>query len=244
MNHLAIDTATEILSVALRVGSEVGPPESDRARHHRDYVAVRDVGLKHTERLLPIVDALLSEAGIAARQLDLVSCTRGPGSFTGLRIGMATAKGLAAAVAGAHDLERLPLVSVSTLDAMARRIPEVGTIVLPVIDGKKGRFYGAAYFGGTRRTTDLDLPVDQLLSRARESVPEATRVIVTGPHAAAFAERAGSNDMVVDPACRCGWAHVLLNEALLRLERDGFDSDGQGPDYARGSDAEPARSTP
>ena len=141
MNHLAVDAATEVLSVALR---------RDRDTASDVLVASRDVGLRHTRRLMTLVHALMDEAELGPIDLDLVSCTRGPGSFTGLRIGMATAKGLAWAVAAARALDRPPLVSVSTLDAMAAAVASTAALVVPVIDGKKGRFYGAAYLAGRR----------------------------------------------------------------------------------------------
>lgn len=247
MNHLAIDSATEILSVALR---------ADTARGAARYVSVRDAGLRHTHRLMPLVDQLLQEAGLGLPEIDLVSCTRGPGSFTGLRIGMATAKGLATAIAGARELAQPPLLSVPTLDVMARRVPPLAALVVPVIDGKKGRFYGAAYLRGARLTDDLDLTADELLEHAVTAVASATGlpalgasvdgVLVTGPHAAGFVAQtsvSGSDTptLVVDPGARAGWAATLLDLAEERLPESGYDSADQGPEYVRGSDAELSR---
>ena len=243
MNHIALDAATEILSVALRV---------DEGRHR--YVAVREIGLRHTQRLMPLVDALLTEAGIRPQEIDLVSCTRGPGSFTGLRIGMSTAKGLAAAIARG---DRPPLVSVSTLDVMASRLAAPGTIVLPVIDARKGRFYGAAYVGGgevglaghgsRRLTDDLDLPAAELLRKARAAaaesgVPVTAALIVTGPHADRFMSGLPTSERVVgDPGFRAGWADALLDCAERALATDGYDEIERGPTYVRISDAELGR---
>lgn len=233
MNHLALDAATEILSVALHVDS------SDRTAR---LVAVRDVGLRHTQRLMPLVDGLLREAGIVATDLNLVSCTRGPGSFTGLRIGMSTAKGLAAAIAGARALAEPPLVSVPTLDVMAARLPPTGAVVLAVIDGKKGRFYGAVFRGGERLTHDLDATPNELVSAARDAATETTTIVVTGPHAEAFASQLDATGMVIDPGCRSGWAEALLSCAATALDRHGYDPVDLGPDYVRRSDAELGRS--
>ncbi|MFW5688042.1 MAG: tRNA (adenosine(37)-N6)-threonylcarbamoyltransferase complex dimerization subunit type 1 TsaB [Spirochaetota bacterium] len=244
MNHLAIDTATEVLSIALEVGSQPS----------RRFVRVRDAGLRHTTSLMPLVDSLLGEAGLTPRELELVSCTRGPGSFTGLRIGMATAKGIASAL----DARRPPIVSVPTLDVMAAALVAPGALVLPVIDGKKGRFYGAAYANGSRLTPDLDLAPSELADaalRARRDSDDGRGVdaplslVVTGPHATAFceridAERAGGiagYSLSVDPRARAGWASVLLDLAEKRRERFGLDLPGEGPEYVRGSDAEIAR---
>lgn len=235
MNHLAIDTATEILSVALCYEGSNG---SGRL------VSVVDAGLRHTYRLMTEVDRLLREADLEPGDLDLVSCTRGPGSFTGLRIGMATAKGLAAAVAARRGFDAAPIVSVPTLEVMASAVSGPGALVLPVIDGKKGRFYGAAFGNGRRLTDDLDLAADELLDTCRATAsggPAARDVIVTGPHAAAFV--AALTDRVnavvhVDPEARRGWASALLELAERRLEDVGVDPVDQGPSYLRASDAQ------
>jgi tRNA threonylcarbamoyladenosine biosynthesis protein TsaB len=243
MNPLSIDTSTEILSVALRHGS---------AATQEILVAVRDAGLRHTRRLMLLVDGLLTEAGLKPGDLDLVSCMRGPGSFTGLRIGMASAKGLAWAVAASRGLETAPIVSVSTLDAMAAGIAPTHALVVPVIDGRKGRFYGAGFRRGDRLTSDLDLAPPELLETTRGAAQTAAgtetaiETIVTGPHAARFVElveHANRELLVLDPGARRGWAPFLLDLAEARLERAGYDPTDQGPDYVRDSDAALARSS-
>ncbi|WP_076585257.1 tRNA (adenosine(37)-N6)-threonylcarbamoyltransferase complex dimerization subunit type 1 TsaB [Vibrio ostreicida] len=96
---LALDTATENCSVALLVNQKI---------YARSEVAPRD----HTKKILPMVDDVLKEAGVALTELDALAFGRGPGSFTGVRIGIGIAQGLAF---GAD----LPMISVSTLEAMA-----------------------------------------------------------------------------------------------------------------------------
>jgi tRNA threonylcarbamoyl adenosine modification protein YeaZ len=85
MNILAIDCATEILSVALEIGNGEKSIMS----------ANIDAGHSHSERLLPVIEDLLKQANIAPADIDLFLCQRGPGSWTGLRIGFAAVKGLA-----------------------------------------------------------------------------------------------------------------------------------------------------
>jgi tRNA threonylcarbamoyladenosine biosynthesis protein TsaB len=99
MKLLAIETATEACSVALWIDGEV--------RDHFE-IAPR----RHTELVLPWTDALLAEAGIAKSQLDAIAVGRGPGAFTGVRLAIAIAQGIALA------LDR-PVVPVSTLAALA-----------------------------------------------------------------------------------------------------------------------------
>jgi tRNA threonylcarbamoyladenosine biosynthesis protein TsaB len=205
---------------------------------------------------MPLVSRLMTEAGITTDQLDIVTCTRGPGSFTGLRIGMATAKGLAAAVASARGLQRAPIISVSTLDVIAAALPTDLSLIVPVIDGRKNRFYCAIFRAGKRLTHDLDLGVKEIMAevdRHRAPAPPINRdrrgqtlvaggVVITGPHARLFASRLGDSSAVfVDPACRRGNAETLIALALERYETDGPDKPEQGPVYVRSSDAELSR---
>lgn len=239
MNHLAIDSATEILSVALRVeGAQTRP-----------YHEVRDEGLHHARLLLPIVDRLLGQAGLRPEELDLVSCMRGPGSFTGLRIGMATAKGVAAAVAGVRDLRTLPLVSVPTLDVMAAATVSSSALVIPLIDGRKGRYYAAVYSGGNRLTEDLDLEPRRLLASVRGLCADlgARGVLLCGPHVSGFMHaldsgESGENAGLIGGAdYRGGYATSLLEQAEHHLKTNGYDPADQGPRYVRRSDAELSR---
>lgn len=130
MNLLAIETSTEACSVAVWVSGEVF------ARHE---IAPR----RHAESVLPWAEALLAEAGIARSQLDAVAVGRGPGAFTGVRLGVALAQGMALAL-------DLPVVPVSTLAALALSagLPEPGgqpRQVLAVIDARMREVYAGRF---------------------------------------------------------------------------------------------------
>ncbi|MGF1832724.1 tRNA (adenosine(37)-N6)-threonylcarbamoyltransferase complex dimerization subunit type 1 TsaB [Photobacterium sanguinicancri] len=124
---LAVDTATENCSVALMVGDDV---------ISRCEYAPRE----HTTKILPMVDAVLAEGGVSLKQLDALAFGRGPGSFTGVRIGIGIAQGLAF---GAD----LPMVGVSTLAAMAQGTYRVHQAerVLSAIDARMGELYWGQY---------------------------------------------------------------------------------------------------
>ncbi|NPV92571.1 MAG: tRNA (adenosine(37)-N6)-threonylcarbamoyltransferase complex dimerization subunit type 1 TsaB [Firmicutes bacterium] len=92
----------------------------------------------HSERLLPLIDTWLRQAELDLAELDGIAVTIGPGSFTGLRIGIATAKGLAQ---GAGK----PLAGVPTLDAMALNLAGCSGLICPILDARKGEVYTAIY---------------------------------------------------------------------------------------------------
>ena len=241
MTHLALDTVCEVLSVSLRVPAPGGS---------RCYTSVREMGLRHAHLVMPIVSSILDGAALKPADLDLVSCMRGPGSFTGLRIGMATVKGLASAVMALRGLDHAPIVSVPTLDVMARALAPSDSWVVPVIDGRKGRFYAAVYRRGERLTDDLDLNVPEILA-GLEALSATGELIVTGPHARQFAaevQSAGSSTghlrLMVDPGARRGYAPILLDCAEAAVATYGYDADDQGPVYVRQSDAELMRGAP
>ncbi len=124
---LAVDTATENCSVALKVGNEIIA---------RCEMAPRE----HTTKILPMVDSVLAEAGLTLNQLDALAFGRGPGSFTGVRIGIGIAQGLAF---GAE----LPMIGVSTLAAMAQQAfrKQQATHVLAAIDARMNEIYVGGY---------------------------------------------------------------------------------------------------
>lgn len=153
MKLLAFETATEACSVALYLDGQV---------HERFELAPR----RHAELALPWAQALLEQAGVARTQLDAVAVGRGPGAFTGVRLGIALAQGIGLA------LDR-PLVAVSTLEVLAAGAPEDGPDqVLAAIDARMGEVYAGAYAREGRR----------LVLRQREQVlaPDAVRLPAGG----------------------------------------------------------------
>ena len=97
-----------------------------------------DVRITHSERLMAAIDRLLSDAGWTPRDLEGLAVTVGPGSFTGLRIGLSTVKGLALALT-------VPIAAVPTLDAMATLLPFAALPVCPVLDARKREVYASLY---------------------------------------------------------------------------------------------------
>ncbi|OAJ93887.1 tRNA (adenosine(37)-N6)-threonylcarbamoyltransferase complex dimerization subunit type 1 TsaB [Vibrio bivalvicida] len=138
---LALDTATENCSVALLVDNKV---------YVRSEVAPRD----HTKKVLPMVDEVLKEAGVCLTELDALAFGRGPGSFTGVRIGIGIAQGLAF---GAD----LPMIGVSTLEAMAQGVyrKHGAKHVATAIDARMSEVYWGRFVrqeDGTWKTVDAE----------------------------------------------------------------------------------------
>lgn len=125
MNLLALETATEACSVALVHGETIIA---------RSELAPR----RHAERVLPMADELLAEAGIGKHALDGIAVGRGPGAFTGVRLAVSLAQGMAMAL-------DLPVVTISSLAALALEAPEEDAAILAVIDARMGEIYAASY---------------------------------------------------------------------------------------------------
>lgn len=97
-----------------------------------------NIAITHSERLLAAVDRLVVDCGLAPADLEGLAVSVGPGSFTGLRVGLATVKGLAMAL-------DLPIAPVPTLDALAARLPFADAPVCPILDARKNEVYLSLY---------------------------------------------------------------------------------------------------
>ena len=154
MKLLAFETATEACSVALYLDGQV---------RERFEVAPR----RHAELALPMAQVLLAEAGIARAQLDAIAVGRGPGAFTGVRLAIALAQGIALA------LDR-PVVPVSTLAVLAAGAPVDGPArILASIDARMGEVYAGAFVRDGAALVALDAE--------RVLAPEAVTLPALGP---------------------------------------------------------------
>jgi len=123
---LGIETATKVCSVALCDGNK--PLASYEV----------NMGMTHSEGLLPQIAQMLERTGVAKQDLELIAVSRGPGSFTGLRIGLATAEALA------YGLKK-PMIAVSTTETLAYNLPIPGILLASILDAQKGNYYLALY---------------------------------------------------------------------------------------------------
>ena len=127
MKILAIETATVAGSVAV-VDDNKGLIGEIKV----------DVKIAHSERLMSSVEWLLRASGISIEEIDALAVSIGPGSFTGLRIGLSTAKGLSYAT-------NKPIVPVPTIDAFAASLPFCSHLICPMLDARKNEVYAGLY---------------------------------------------------------------------------------------------------
>jgi tRNA threonylcarbamoyladenosine biosynthesis protein TsaB len=132
MKLLALDTATEACSVAVVIDGE----------YHEHF----ELGRRHSEGILVMVEAVLADAGLGLTQLDAIAFGRGPGLFTGLRIGAGVTQGLAFAAG-------LPVVPVSSLAALAQSTGDA--CVLAAIDARMNQVYWGAFVRGADGLVEL-----------------------------------------------------------------------------------------
>lgn len=155
MKILAIETSTSCQSVAIVDGSQILINHS------------QDAGKAHGTLLLPTIDRSLSEAGLKLGNLDGLACSIGPGSFTGIRVGIATCLGLRAAT-------NLPIALVPTLEALAWNARGMTCAICPVLTNRRGEVYWAIF----RWTTDGQF-VRELAERV--GTPQALADSLTEP---------------------------------------------------------------
>jgi tRNA threonylcarbamoyladenosine biosynthesis protein TsaB len=222
MNTLAVDSSHDVIHLALK-----------GEKFH--YSLSRTIGRKYTEELMILIEQALHTGAITYKDLDLLVCSKGPGSFTGLRVAMATIKGISLAL-------NIPYVSVSTLETFAYPLMYASWPVLVVLDAKKQRYYGAIFEKGVRKTADADLTIEQICNL----VTHYEQLIISGPDAhKVLSEIEATKDkfatfpnLLIDNIQNreYGPSMITLGEALFLSE--GMDDISSGPTYVRLSDAE------
>ena len=129
MNILMIDTSGPACGAAI---VKDGKPV---------YEAELNVGMTHSQRLMPMVDAALAMTGMTMEEIDLFGAVLGPGSLTGVRIGVSTVKALAHAAGK-------PCIGIDALEALAMNVPEFDGVVCPILDARAQQVYGAIFEPG------------------------------------------------------------------------------------------------
>lgn len=223
---LAIDTATPATGLAITRGTAT----------QGEVVASLNLSsnVTHSRRLLTSIDWLMEEVGVSWDDIDAIGVSLGPGSFTGLRIGMATAKGLAAATGS-------KLLGVSTLESLAAKCV-TEKLICSVLDARKKEVYSALYrcdgAGSVIRVSEISaLRPDELARQITEPV------LMIGDGAVVyrelFSELLGDNFSLAPSALHEPSASFLGMACGLLFDAGQFlDIGGAVPFYVRSSDAE------
>lgn len=231
---LAFDAAGASCSAAVMVGGRLAAHRFEAMRRGQ------------AERLVPMIDAVLAEAGLAYGALDALAVTTGPGGFTGVRLGLATARGLALA------LER-PLIGVSSFEALAAGVPEaarVGKLCLVAIEAKRADVYVQAFDGAGAALSEPSARLPEALPEwldelgQSEGGPAGRALLVAGDaaeRAAAALKGAGIPEVAARPQ-DCD-ARVVARLALERPWPAPGEA-GPRPLYLRPADAKPMAPSP
>lgn len=240
MKILAIDTATEQVSVAI----------GDAMRIDAAFCVASD--RRHVEALVPAVSMLLGNLGMTVHDLSAIAVDIGPGLFTGMRVGLATAQTLA-------DLAEIPVVGIDSLGIVAHGAlaaspidVDDADIVLPVLDARRSQVYWSMFrnnFSSTNPLEEVRRPrVGDVTELLEDIMDRGQRALVVGTGASRYAEqlatcaettrmgmRSGIEVFAFDP--NVPQATTLLRLAAARVE-SGAIGDGVEPMYLRPPDAE------
>ena len=227
---LAIDSSTPVAGVALL---------DEEKLIREEFINYKK---NHSETLMPMIDELLRGCDRSLADLTALAITIGPGSFTGLRIGLATIKGLSLAA-------DLPVVGISTLDVLAHNIVYSDTLVCPMLDARKQEIYTAFYdnHGLYPRKMSEEMAcspqefVDKALLKAEEI--GASRITLLGdgyyPYREMWSDCLGDKLMLAPSHLMLVRSSALGSLAAARAARGDFDEvNCMRPRYVRLSEAE------
>ena len=228
MKILALDSTPKIATAALC--------EDDRVLAECSV----DNGLTHSELLLPMVETLLAQTATEVGDIGLFACTVGPGSFTGVRIGVAVIKGLAFG-------RGIPCVGVSTPEALAENLAPLPGLYCPVMDARRGQVYTALFRhtgdGLSRLMPDTACSLEELLGDLRRlHADEEIRFCGDGTPLLAGADLSGLRVMAVPPLLLSQNAASVARVALRAYQNGQYTDDRSlTPVYLRLPQAERER---
>ncbi len=202
MKILAADTSANVATVCV---TEDGRLLAER---------VVDYKKTHSQTLMPMIDGVLADCGTDISEIELFAVANGPGSFTGLRIGISTLKGMAHA--GGK-----PVVEVSTLEALAHNIYMSDAVICPIMDARRAQVYNAVYEWKEGRQVALAEPRALSVEECVADVKEyGKKVIFLGDgvpvHREYIAEAMGDMAVFAPPSCN---SHRASSVAAIACER-------------------------
>ncbi len=179
--------------------------------------AFSNSGLTHSKTLLPSIENVLKESLTDVKQINKIALTVGPGSFTGVKIGVSTAKGLAFA-------KKLPCIAVSTMAALACGAKGFDGIICPVSDARRGMLYNAVFrcerSGFTRLCEDRQIDGSELAGELSEYVKNGEKILILGDGADIFEKKCEEAGICVYRAAQnVAFIHA---EGICEAIKEGF----------------------
>lgn len=218
MNILVLDCAVTKLSIAVKTEDKF-------------ISQTYDIGMRQSEILVPTIDEILSKAGITAADLNYSALTIGPGSFTGLRLGISALKAIELAY-------NVPVYGISSLTIYSYAYKDLGLPILACIDANKDKFYACLSDQNSLILEEGDYEVEEIISKLNG----LSKVLVAGPDAQKLADiiKENKNDIEVLTTR----ASAMTTETLVAITEDKISKgeatlkDFDGPVYLRASEAE------
>ena len=218
MNILVLDCAVTKLSIAVKTEDKF-------------ISQTYDIGMRQSEILVPTIDEILSKAGITAADLNYSALTIGPGSFTGLRLGISALKAIELAY-------NVPVYGISSLTIYSYAYKDLGLPILACIDANKDKFYACLSHQNSLILEEGDYEVEEIISKLNG----LSKVLVAGPDAQKLADiiKENTNDIEVLTTK----ASAMTTEVLVAITEDKISKgeatlkDFDGPVYLRASEAE------
>jgi tRNA threonylcarbamoyladenosine biosynthesis protein TsaB len=201
---LAIDTSTSIMSLALHSGDTLLAE------------CTLTIGRGHSEHLASMIQQMMTQSNVDASDLTAMAVAIGPGSYTGLRIGVSLAKGMAA-------VNNLPLVGISTLDtiALGQGFYNTRYTLVVVVPAGRGRVISGEYRGKKGRWVAKDKPIlqawDDLLETYEDRIYLTGEITSSGLEAIQVAQESGKSITLIQPAYRLQRAGFLAEEAWRQI---------------------------
>lgn len=220
MNGLAIDSAITKITISAKNDSHTT-------------TAVFNIGMKQSETLLPAIQYVLEKVELKPENLDYISISNGPGSFTGLRLGFSAAKAIEMAT-------NAKLYGINTLDAYAEPFKDFPYAVLSCIDAKKDRFYAKAFLNAKEILPEGDYTPEEIADFLK-NLSQAENILICGSDAHLLAEQLKpfSEKKFLPQNFNINAGEILLSMAEAKIAADEKPlNDYDGPFYLRASEAE------
>lgn len=224
MKALAIDSAVTCISLAA-------------CNQQKKASITLDIGMRQSEKIIPAIEHVLKEVELEPSQLEFIALSGGPGSFTGLRLGFAAAKGLQLSTG-------CPVYSIPTLKAQAEPYSSWPGIVISAVDAKKDRFYIQIFSQGKEITDALDIGIEDIT----KFLSDNSQILIVGPDKQVLFNRLKEHNPQLNVYLFQNITSSITDALFSMAQKAQENNDKtlepyQGPIYLRKSEAEENKCT-